>query len=55
MTEVELVLDCHNTLGEGAVWNGADRRLWWTDIDDCRLWAFEPQSGRSASHRRRSV
>jgi sugar lactone lactonase YvrE len=50
MAELELVLDCHNTLGEGAVWNGADRRLWWTDIEDCRLWALEPQSGHSASH-----
>ena len=25
MAEVELVLDCRNTLGEG-VWNGADRQ-----------------------------
>jgi L-arabinonolactonase len=50
MAEVELVLDCHNKLGEGAVWNGADRRLWWTDIEDCRLWALEPQRRHSASH-----
>jgi L-arabinonolactonase len=49
MAEVELVLDCHNTLGEGAVWNGADRRLWWTDIEGRQLWTHEPESGRSAS------
>ena len=49
MAEVELVLDCHNKLGEGAVWNGADHRLWWTDIEGRQLWTHEPESGRSAS------
>jgi L-arabinonolactonase len=51
MAGVELVLDCRNTLGEGAVWNGADGRLWWTDIEGSRLWVHEPESGRCASHR----
>ena len=51
MAAVELVLDCRNMLGEGAVWNGADGRLWWTDIEGSRLWTHEPESGRCASHR----
>ena len=51
MAAVELVLDCRNMLGEGAVWNVADGRLWWTDIEGSRLWTHEPESGRCASHR----
>jgi L-arabinonolactonase len=50
MAAVELVLDCRNTLGEGAVWNEADGRLWWTDIEGSRLWTHAPESGRCASH-----
>jgi L-arabinonolactonase len=49
MPEVELVVDCRNTLGEGAVWNDADRHLWWTDIEGRLLWTYEPESGRCAS------
>ena len=49
MAEVELVVDCRNTLGEGAVWNDADRHLWWTDIEGRLLWTYEPESGRCAS------
>src|SRR5262245_37692014 len=49
MAEVELVVDCRNTLGEGAVWNDADRHLWWTDIEGGLLWTYEPESGRCAS------
>jgi len=32
-------------LGEGPVWNPADRRLWWTDIQNRRLRSLDPNSG----------
>ncbi|MGH6915234.1 MAG: SMP-30/gluconolactonase/LRE family protein, partial [Geminicoccales bacterium] len=50
MAAVDLVLDCRNTLGEGAVWNEVDGLLWWTDIEGGRLWTLEPKRGRSASY-----
>jgi L-arabinonolactonase len=43
---LELVVDDRNTLGEGVLWDEADGRLWWTDIEAARLYALEPRSGR---------
>jgi D-xylonolactonase len=36
---------CH--LGEGPLWHGGQRRLYWTDIYERRLWVFDPGSGSS--------
>jgi len=41
-----LLVDGGNILGEGILWNEADGRLWWTDIESRRLFALEPRSGR---------
>ena len=30
-------IDAGNTLGEGVVWRGSDQTVWWTDIQDSRL------------------
>src|SRR5262245_26340117 len=36
MTELELVLDCKNQLGEGPTWNASEGALYWVDIvDNC--------------------
>lgn len=45
----ELVVDCANVHGEGAIWNPADQKVWWTDIIGKRLWSYDPESGRSQS------
>jgi sugar lactone lactonase YvrE len=36
---------CH--LGEGPLWHAGQRRLYWTDIYERRLWVFDPGSGSS--------
>ncbi|RQS67684.1 SMP-30/gluconolactonase/LRE family protein [Burkholderia sp. Bp8963] len=33
-----LLVDCRNTLGEGATWCDATHALYWTDIEGARLW-----------------
>src|SRR5690349_17394933 len=43
---LEVVVEGGNILGEGILWNEADGRLWWTDIESSRLFALEPRSGR---------
>ena len=43
---LEVVVEGGNILGEGILWNEADGRLWWTDIESRRLFALEPRSGR---------
>jgi L-arabinonolactonase len=47
--DVELIVDCGNTLGEGLVWDAEAQRLYWTDIEEQRLWMLEPGSGRVRS------
>jgi sugar lactone lactonase YvrE len=32
-----------NTLGEGVLWDHLSQKVWWTDIEECVLYAFEPQ------------
>lgn len=41
MTLVDIV-DIGNTLGEGVLWDTVSCRLWWTDIQERRLFRFEP-------------
>ncbi|MBX6320762.1 MAG: SMP-30/gluconolactonase/LRE family protein [Rhodospirillaceae bacterium] len=49
MGKVELVVDCRNTLGEGLVWDAEGGRLYWTDIEERRLWTLDPASGEARS------
>jgi len=42
---VELIVDAQAALGEGALWDARASRLWWVDIDGCRLHAFDPLAG----------
>jgi sugar lactone lactonase YvrE len=45
LPDVELIVDCRNTLGEGLVWDADAQRLYWTDIEERQLWTLEPRSG----------
>ncbi|WP_405117500.1 SMP-30/gluconolactonase/LRE family protein [Phaeobacter sp. BS23] len=47
----ELVVDCINQHGEGIFWNPADGLVWWTDIEGCTLWSFDPSTLKSASRK----
>ncbi len=38
----ELLIDVRCELGEGAVWDAARGRLWWTDIDGRAVWRYDP-------------
>lgn len=46
MPDVELIVDCRNTLGEGLVWDAEAQRLYWTDIEEQWFWMLDPRSGR---------
>lgn len=45
MSAVEVVVESGNTLGEGVIWSERDRSLYWTDIEDQKLWSLDPGSG----------
>ena len=40
-----LLVDARCRLGEGIVWCEQRQCLWWTDIQQSRLWQYHPQSG----------
>ncbi len=46
--KVERIFDgiCH--LGEGPLWNPSEKKLYWTDIFNKRIWMFDPASGESS-------
>ncbi|RYU78068.1 SMP-30/gluconolactonase/LRE family protein [Hymenobacter persicinus] len=41
----ELLLPAQAALGEGALWNGQDQRLYWVDIEGRVLHIFDPATG----------
>ncbi len=45
MSEVELVLDCRNTLGEGPMWSVAEQALYWVDITGEHVHRLDPATG----------
>ena len=42
---VELVLDTHSELGEGAIWHHRLRRLYWVDIERNHVYIYDPDRG----------
>lgn len=45
MSDVELILDCKNELGEGPMWSVDEQVLYWVDIHGQAVHRFDPQSG----------
>ncbi|MFT5135303.1 MAG: L-arabinonolactonase [Arenicella sp.] len=42
MIELISTIPVQNELGEGIIWDNQRQRLWWTDIDNCRLYRYDP-------------
>ena len=42
-------LNVKNRLGEGVIWDGRNGLVWWTDIDDCRIYNYCPRQERTRS------
>ena len=49
--QAELVLDVHATLAEGPVWDARRGLLWWTDIPEGSVHAFDPVRAQDARFR----
>jgi len=45
MSDIECVLDCQNTLGEGPAWSVDEQRLYWVDIEKSELRCYDPETG----------
>jgi len=45
MSDVECVVDCRNTLGEGPAWSIDEQKLYWVDIEKSELWRYDPETG----------
>ncbi len=43
--EITCVVDKGAKVGEGAVWDGRDQRLWWVDIPEGEIYGFDPSTG----------
>ena len=44
MPEIECVLDCKNSLGEGPCWNASENAIYWTDVPAKCIHRWHPQS-----------
>ena len=49
MTTVDCVLDAKALVGEGAMWDEREQRLWWVDIEGRKLQRFDPATGANDS------
>ena len=50
MTDIELVLDCKNTLGEGPMWSVKEQLLYWVDIESHAVHRLDPATGAHESY-----
>lgn len=50
MTDIRCVFNARDALGESPLWCGETQRLWWLDIDACKLHGFHPKSGQHVEH-----
>jgi L-arabinonolactonase len=51
MSPVDLVVDCHNILGEGVTWDAAAQRLCWVDIESSEFWTLDPVTHQTTTHK----
>lgn len=49
-TTASLILDTRSILGEGPLWDVADERLWWVDIEAGLVHCFDPQTITNETH-----
>lgn len=47
MEDVKLIVDCKNTLGECPVWSADEQKLYWTDIEEKKIWQLDPGTGKT--------
>ena len=45
--EIEVAVASRSRIGEGAVWDVADQRLWWVDIPAGLIHRYDPETGRN--------
>jgi sugar lactone lactonase YvrE len=45
ITEAQQIIRAQATLGEGAIWNPLDQKLYWVDILGCMLHIYDPETG----------
>jgi L-arabinonolactonase len=48
-SEMDVVVDAANALGEGVVWSPTHGEVQWTDIFASRFWSYRPENGESRS------
>ena len=44
MSDIECVVDCQNTLGEGPAWSVDEQALYWVDIEKSELRRYDPET-----------
>ena len=44
MSDLECVVDCQNTLGEGPAWSVDEQKLYWVDIEKSELRSYDPET-----------
>ncbi len=47
--KAELLLDTRSELGEGAIWNYKEQKLWWVDIEQGYFHVFDPETKQNAT------
>jgi D-xylonolactonase len=40
-----LVVDCQCVIGEGSLWHPSEKRVYWTDIPEGRIFRYDPATG----------
>lgn len=40
--QAKSIVDCHNELGEGPIWNPLENRLYWLDILEGKIQRYDP-------------
>lgn len=49
-TKLVDIVRAGNTLGESVAWDAVEQRLWWTDIQERRLYRYDPRSASLATY-----
>ena len=47
MVKIECVVESHNALGEGPLWDPVDGLLYWVDMIEKQVWSYSPGTGKT--------